>query len=154
MRRVSVFTRRGETNDVTMTPLIDVVFQLLVFFLWTASFQVVEHALPGSISTLGGTAPADTRTPPPPEEDFDEVIVRVSYTGGRVAWTVNDSPLGTLNEVRGRLRSIGQINREVPVIVHPDPDTPLGAAINVYDLARVEGFVDVAMAVDEAAADE
>jgi biopolymer transport protein ExbD len=78
----------------------------------------------------------------------------VSYTGGRVAWTVNDSPLGTLNEVRGRLRSIGQINREVPVIVHPDPDTPLGAAINVYDLARVEGFVDVAMAVDEAAADE
>ena len=36
--------------DSAMTPMIDVVFLLLIFFVWTASFQIVEQILPSEIS--------------------------------------------------------------------------------------------------------
>ena len=47
----------GSGYDIPMTPMIDVVFLLLVFFVWTASFQLVENRLPGAIAppTAGGT---------------------------------------------------------------------------------------------------
>jgi biopolymer transport protein ExbD len=148
MRRVSVYERRGEGNEIPMTPLIDVVFQLLVFFLWTSSFQIIEQTLPSGVSDLSGSAPAEITEPPPPEEDFDEVIVRILYQQGRVRWLVNDQDAASLREVRGRLGDIAAIQRDVPVIVHPDLDTPLGVVINVYDLARLVGFEKVAMTVE------
>ncbi|MEO8496389.1 MAG: biopolymer transporter ExbD, partial [Planctomycetota bacterium] len=40
MRRPSIFTERREPLDVKMTPMIDVVFLLLIFFVWTASFHI------------------------------------------------------------------------------------------------------------------
>ena len=54
MRRTSPLIRRGSENDIdsAMTPMIDVVFLLLVFFVWTASFQVVEFVLPSNMSEL------------------------------------------------------------------------------------------------------
>ena len=47
MRRRSPFARR-DSLEIKMTPMIDVVFLLLIFFVWTASFQVVEYLLPRS----------------------------------------------------------------------------------------------------------
>ena len=38
--------------SLNMTPMIDVIFLLLVFFLATSSFQVVEKLLPSSVSKV------------------------------------------------------------------------------------------------------
>ena len=54
MRYRSVHTRRDRSLEVAMTPMIDVVFMLLIFFVWTASFQVAELILPSSIVTDEG----------------------------------------------------------------------------------------------------
>jgi biopolymer transport protein ExbD len=140
MRRVSTYTRPSNSNEVLMTPLIDCVFQLMIYFLWTAGFQVAEHSLPGGIAAVAGSAPSATITPPAAESDFAEVVVRVLYQDGNISWSVNDMPLPTLAEVRGHLLRIAEASRTAPVIVHPDPDVPLGAAINVYDLARLQGL--------------
>ena len=47
MKRPSPYVdRRGDASmDSTMTPMIDVVFLLLVFFVWTASFQLAVAGL-------------------------------------------------------------------------------------------------------------
>ena len=58
MRRSSIYNERRGDVDVKMTPMIDVVFLLLVFFIWTASFQIVEQVLPSSVSAQRGTDPA------------------------------------------------------------------------------------------------
>ena len=52
MRRKSPLVRRAGDIDIdkAMTPMIDVVFLLLVFFVWTASFQIIEHVLPSKRS--------------------------------------------------------------------------------------------------------
>ena len=52
MRRPSPLLQRGNDTDLdsAMTPMIDVVFLLLVFFVWTASFTIVEHILDSEMS--------------------------------------------------------------------------------------------------------
>ena len=96
MRRPSIYTQRQQGVDVKMTPMIDVVFLLLVFFVWTASFQVVEHLLPSSVSTPSTAGTAQVNDPPPEEFDFDQVVVRVLWRGDHPAWTINGDPIATL----------------------------------------------------------
>ena len=42
MRAPSFHDRRERDLKIEMTPMIDVVFLLLVFFVWTASFRMIE----------------------------------------------------------------------------------------------------------------
>lgn len=132
-----------------MTPLIDVVFLLLVFFVWTASFQSPERWLPGSVSAAqrnaaAGSAPSDET--PPPEADFDQVIVRIRSRDEQLQWAINDQPIASLAAVEQHLVRIAKITPSVPVILHPDPAVPLGAVIDAYDHARRAGFPKIQFA--------
>jgi biopolymer transport protein ExbD len=133
--------------EVQMTPMIDVVFLLMVFFVWTAGFRI-EQMLPSRISEQGRSQAAASQ-PPPPEADFHQVVIRVSWQDGRPAWLVNDEPFTSLEEVRGRLAALYDVLPEAPLVVDPDQATPLGHVIEVYDLTRLVGFQQVQFAVDE-----
>jgi len=54
MRRPSVFAAQRRELEIKMTPMIDVVFLLLVFFIWTSSFHIVENVLPSRLTVLLG----------------------------------------------------------------------------------------------------
>jgi biopolymer transport protein ExbD len=129
-----------------MTPMIDVVFLLLVFFVWTASFQIVEYVLPSQVSEPAAGAAASDE-PPPPEADFHDVVVRILWLQGAPRWRVNDQEFDSLQAVRTKLESIHAILREAPLIIHPDEETPLGHVIDVYDVTRQVGFDKVQFAV-------
>jgi len=132
-----------------MTPMIDVVFLLLVFFLATASFTMVEHVLPSQVSepATGGAAPLNE--PPPPEADYHDVVVRVFWRDGQPSWRVNDELFTNLGDVRGKLEGIFAVLSEAPLVIHPDDETPLRHVIDVYDLTRVVGFEEVQFAVSD-----
>jgi biopolymer transport protein ExbD len=149
MRRPSIYSQRQQGVDVKMTPMIDVVFLLLVFFVWTASFQIIEQVLPSSISSssTAGSTPVDT--PPPAEADFEQIVIRVLWQGGQAAWTINGQPVASLAAVRSRLATIAQIKQDAPVILDPDPAAPLGHVIDLYDAARLENFQRVQFAASE-----
>lgn len=123
-----------------MTPMIDVVFQLIIFFLWTSSFQAVEYLLPGRVSVVAGTEAIELSEPPPPEADLGELVIRVIHYDSKLQWYVNDLPIDSLSQLQRRLRQIGEISREMPVLLHPSGDVPLGDVMDVYDLARLEQF--------------
>ncbi len=141
----------GQTRELKLelTPMIDCVFLLMVYFIWTSSFGIVEEVLPSRLSVAAGTGQTTTDEPPPPEADFDNVIVRVLFTGAEPAWTVNNTPVGSLEELRGQLAAIAAIKRDAPVILHPDPEVDLGHVIEVYDIARVVGFEQVQFAASK-----
>ena len=149
MHRPSIFTDRREPLDVKMTPMIDVVFLLLIFFVWTASFQIVEHILPSSVSEISGNDSISPNEPPPPEADFHNVVVRILWAEGRVSWRVGEESLGDLTGVEAKLARIFQANAEAPVIIAPDNATPLGDVIDVYDLSCRVGFDEVQFAASE-----
>jgi biopolymer transport protein ExbD len=138
MRRPSVYTAGRRSLDVAMTPMIDVVFLLLVFFVWTASFQVMEYLLPSSLLSAAGTG-LDVEADPE-RIDFERVVVHLSWRDNRRAWTVNRRPVESLDQVRQTLESVAAINSEIPVVLDPEVDVPIGHVIDVYDIARQVGF--------------
>ena len=133
-----------------MTPMIDVVFLLLIFFVWTASFQIVEYALQSNVSDATAGAAVEPETLPD-EIDFHDVVVRVLWTGDQPTWLINDEPLAALGQVRGKLETIFAQNESAPVIIHPDDDTPLEHVIAVYDISRLVGFAKVRLTASEGA---
>jgi biopolymer transport protein ExbD len=151
MRRPSIYTDRREPLDVKMTPMIDVVFLLLIFFVWTASFQIVERVLPSSVSEASGTGSTTPDEPPPPEADFHDIVVRILWAEGRVSWRVGEETYNQLSGVEQRLALIFRANDEAPVIIDPDDDTPFGSVIEVYDLSRQVGFREVKFAASDQA---
>ncbi len=146
MRRRSPFARR-EPLEIKMTPMIDVVFLLLVFFVWTASFQVVEYLLPSELSTLLGNQAALEE--PPPEADFEDVVIRIHWTDDQPGWTINDQQADSLAQLHQRLQAIAQVKQDAPVILHPDEEVPLGDVINVFDLSRLVGFEKIQFVAGE-----
>lgn len=137
--------RGGGAMEINMTPMIDMVFLLIVYFVWTSGDLAQEMLLPSHISEQSGTAAATSDTPPP-EADFDPIVVRVSQQEGSILWRVNDEPLDSLDELRDVLQRLADIKRDAPVILHPDGEVPLGSVIDVYDLSRVIGFEKVQFA--------
>ena len=83
MRRTSPLVRRGGEIDIdsAMTPMIDVVFLLLVFFVWTSSFDLPEFDLPSSLAQPpnGGMESEVTDSQ---VESFDEIIIKLDQRDG------------------------------------------------------------------------
>ena len=71
-------TRDGKPRrpiEIVMTPMIDVIFLLLVFFLATSSFQLVELLMPSGVSETEDNA-GNTEAPPPEVTDdaLDQIV--------------------------------------------------------------------------------
>lgn len=148
MRIVPLLHARDSDMDSTMTPMIDVVFLLLVFFVWTSSFQAIETLLPSRLAAeTGGRAVAPMEISP--EQDFDKVIIRVDWEGeGGVRWRINDAPLDSVEQLRASLGEIQAVQPQAPIVVHPAENVPLAFVIQAYDLARVSGFTKVSLAAN------
>ena len=138
--------RGGGVMEINMTPMIDMVFLLIVYFVWTSGDLAMETLLPSHISEQRGTSATTSDDIPPPEADFDPVIVRVSYDDAGAQWSVNGEPLASLAELRAVLANLVDIKRDAPVILHPEANVPLGSVIDVYDLSRALGFEKVQFA--------
>ena len=148
MKIPSALTDRNTSFDSTMTPMIDVVFQLIIFFVWTAGFQMVEHVLPSHLTETAGSAVAATSEPPPPP-DFDPVVVRIVWFGKSFGVDGQRPGAGQFPQVRQRLTALAAIKRDLPVIIDPESDVPLGDVIDVYDAARLAGFEKIQFAASE-----
>jgi biopolymer transport protein ExbD len=135
--RVPHVHRDRRQLDVAMTPMIDVVFQLLIFFLCTASFQVPEELLPTQLATPTGSTVVQ---PEEMEPDLERILVQATRADGRTRWVVNQRPCDSLVEVNELLRVVVQIDRSLPVVLDVAAEVPLGDMIEVYDLARLVGF--------------
>jgi biopolymer transport protein ExbD len=150
--------------EIQMTPLIDVVFLLLVFFVWTAGFQVAERLLPSRVSAEtppppatenpagGSPGAAPSATPsvadpaPPPAADFERLVIRIEWAATGPRWRINGEQLASADAILEKLRRLATITLEVPVILHPDGDVPLRYVIQIYDAVRAIGFSQVSMA--------
>lgn len=142
--------RSSRTIDLQLTPMIDVVFLLLVFFLWTTSFERPEYDLNAAVAlpSLGETAGNSEHRLPPV---YDELSVRLLPSTGRSTAEIrlNDQLVPDLDALADRIREIVALGVQPPVMVHPDPEVSMGEAIAVYDVIRAAGIIEVLFAVQE-----
>ncbi len=146
MRTTSHHLESAGRSDSTMTPMIDVVFLLLIFFVCTASFQIAEQNLPSSLQIPAGTGAQDVEIDPE-LMDLEDVIIKI-FWDGQPRWEINGEAKSTLGEVRSVLAAIAQVDTALPVILDVADQVPLGNVINVYDISRAEGFNKIHFAAD------
>jgi biopolymer transport protein ExbD len=131
-----------------MTPMIDIVFQLLIFFIIAAAGQVREAVLPTEISA-SGQVPTDS----PAERDpwLVDVWLRLRTNAqGRTLVTMNERPFEDLTTLAEPLSTLASLTPETPVILQIADDVPMQDVITVYDLCRRSGFESVNFAAQAA----
>lgn len=126
-------TRRSiAENEINVTPLLDVVFIMLIFFLVTASF-IKESAIDlnppsGGSSALQGAS--------------GNIIVAI---GPNDRLWVNHLPI-SLGSLQPRLSQLHAENTEGKVIVMAHPQSSNGLLVQVIDFSRLSGVRDVQLA--------
>ncbi|MEX2168945.1 MAG: biopolymer transporter ExbD [Pirellulales bacterium] len=135
-------SQRESTSDVNMTPMIDVIFLLMIFFVCTASFQIAEELLPTNLLVQGTSTEAPTAENPP----LEQIVVRGQRAVQSTVWQVNDGVAVSQDQIQPLLRALAGIDRSLPVVLDVDGNVPLGEMIEVYDLCRAVGLDKVQFA--------
>ncbi len=123
-----------ETNaaaSVNLTPLIDMVFILLIFFLVTASFTKES-----GIEVDRPTAQTAVR------QEKGSLIIGVSESGE--VWIENRKV--DIRSIRAHVERLHAQNPEGTVIILADKKADTGATVNVLDQVRLAGVSNVALA--------
>lgn len=140
----------GASDEIDMTPMIDVVFQLLIFFMITAAFSLQKAIeLPAPQAT---DAAAVNPTLEQLEEDSDFVIVRVD--GENTIW-VNDAQAPSRQDLLVKLR---EARRAVPgsatrpprkLLVLASAEAEHEYVVRALDAGTEVGMDDVRLATSE-----
>ena len=122
-----------EDSPMNMTPLIDCVFLLLIFFMVTAVFSTA----PGLKVDLPKAAESDM----PPEKDLN---ITITKTG---EMDLNGEPV-TMEQLEQRLREAKELYRSKVLIIKADKNCLHGIVVDVMDAAKGVGIDDLAIATD------
>lgn len=124
--------KRKVTPNVDLTPLIDVVFQLLMFFMLSATF-VVQSAINIEMSEAKGTSQI---------EKLDLSITLAYGDGGpdgRGPIYVDDTEIMSMEELERILTQRLEEQPDLRVLVRPDERTASGRLVEVLGLATSVG---------------
>uniref|UniRef100_A0A7C4LMD8 Biopolymer transporter ExbD n=1 Tax=Schlesneria paludicola TaxID=360056 RepID=A0A7C4LMD8_9PLAN len=127
--------RRGEEEEMDLTPMVDVVFQLLIFFMVTASFSLQKSmSAPTPEQEKKGVAQS-LQTP----EDLQDlaVVVRID---NRSAVTVDDEPVGDLSDLADVLRTRMRKEQKSEMVVFAEGDALHRTVVAVIDAANAAGM--------------
>jgi biopolymer transport protein ExbD len=118
-------TNAESSLNLNMTPMIDVVFNLLIFFLLTLAFTrpIFEVDLPGaahSITEAEPTQPITVRLTRDAQVFVDEVSVPLEHLQRQIAHALAQDP-------------------QRPVVLQADRHSPFGRFISVMDAAKGAG---------------
>lgn len=150
MKRPSPFLAGSESLELQMTPMIDVIFQLLIFFICTSSFQLPEGLLPTPMQPLLGNAESQTVETieiPPEILDLDEMVLLLHFDK-QPYWDVCGTRYRSFSELKAIFQSLAAADADLPIVLDIDENVPLEHILNVYDLARQLGFTKVRLAID------
>ena len=131
MRRI-LGLQQKEEGEIDLTPMLDVVFIMLIFFIVTATF-VKEMGL-------------DVNTPDKNQnvKDADKQSIVVQVTSrDRIRIRGRDIDF---RAVRANIERLHAENPEAPVVIQPHPESKTEIMIHVMDSARQAGVFNVSIA--------
>lgn len=136
---------RNAALELNLTSMIDVIFLLLIFFVFTSDFKEPEKLLPTKLSAVGVVdAPLEQR-----ERDLGKITVRVAATpDGKLTWAVDGTRVESLAAVEETLAALQEIDPTVPVVLAPERGVAIESVLDVYDRARRVGLSKIQFAAN------
>ncbi len=113
-------------QKINLTPMLDVVFIMLIFFIVTATF-VKEIG-------IDVNQPEDDK-PPNIDPDKKSIVVRIT-SRDRIIIGARDV---AFDAVRANIERLHAENPEAPVVIQPHEDSTVNTIIHVMDSARLAG---------------
>ena len=124
--------RPEEESQIDLTPMLDVVFIMLIFFIVTATF-INETAI---------IVQRPPTTEEPPDLENRNIVFQVGSNGDI---TLGDRRID-VRSVRANIERLRAENPEAKVIISADPKTKSEIYIKIADQSREAGIYDISLA--------
>lgn len=134
MKRRRVFSAAPQSEEINISPLIDMVFILLIFFIVTTVFVEetgVEVTKPQAASQI--------------QLEKNSILIAITANNNVV---YGGREIG-VSGVRGIVRRLVQEDANMPVIIQADESVPTRVLVRVIDEAKLAGAVSVNISTEE-----
>lgn len=137
--------RRAEPPRIDLTPLIDVVFLMLIFFMVSTTFDKQAR--------LKVDLPEASQTDRSEQVAPEKIAITIDATG---SFYVNDSELvqSDARTLRRTLQKIADEKTDLPVIVSGDRNAPLQSMMTVLDVAAQLGMSQLSFVTQRSATED
>ena len=128
---MKVSNRKKRGTAVDLTPMIDVVFQLILFFLVSTTFAIlpaINVNLPESSTAQGAEIAGITIS---------------MQSNGKMWFNDEQVSFSTLGKKLASFDTGGKKKEEYPVTLEADENVTNGSVVKVFDVLRSQGFVSV-----------
>ena len=129
--RKRVLVTEEEENEINLTPMLDVVFIMLIFFIVTASF-IKEAGI-------------DVNRPDAPTaESQDDAAILIAISASDEIW-IDRRPTEP-NAVRGMIERLHAENPKGSIVIQADEESTNEVLVVVMEAAKAAGVTNVAIA--------
>ena len=129
------FKKNREESEINITPMLDIVFIMLIFFIVTTSF----------VKEISIDVNRPTKSPIKEQKKSEVISVRISGEGQIF---VQDR-LITLDAVRANIESNLALKPQATVVVVADREADAGFLVKVIDQSRLAGARNVSLAAQK-----
>jgi biopolymer transport protein ExbD len=130
MRRDKMFSGEEEENEINLTPMLDVVFIMLIFFIVTASF-IKEAGIDVD------------RPDAPTAESQDDAAILIAISAADEIWI--DRRQTEPNAVRGMIERLHAENPKGSIVIKADEESTNETLVVVMEAAKQAGVSNVAI---------
>ena len=132
MHRMTDDYSQTDEKEVDLTPMLDVVFIMLIFFIVTATF----------VKEIGIDVNSPEKNQNIKDADKKSIVVQIT-SRDRIRIRHRDIDH---RQVRANIERLHAENPDAPVVVQPHPDSKTNTTIHVMDAAREANVFNVSIA--------
>ena len=122
MRRRTSVALTSQEEEIDLTPMLDVVFIMLIFFIVTATF----------VREVGLDVSSPDKAQAPKDADKQSIVVQIT-SRDRIRIHGRDVDF---RAVRANIERLHAENPEAPVVIQPHPESTTNIMVHVMDAAR------------------
>jgi biopolymer transport protein ExbD len=142
MRLRSEYNTLKNRFSNNMTPLIDVIFLLMIFFLMTFNFQKDEFVLDNRLPQIGTQSSED------PTKDWETVRLRIRMVreDGSLKILLQEREVRTYSDL---LYYLDQLPEDILLVIEPADNVPYEHVIGAYNTCLKSGKEDIVFSISE-----
>ena len=128
-------SRKNDESNVDLTPMLDVVFILLIFFVVTATF-LSESAIDASSN--------QNNDAPPPEQESELKNILIELANNDIILNGEPRPI-LLSQIRSNIDRLKAENPAATLILKPHVRSNVQTLVAVMDSARQAGVMNISI---------